>query len=97
MNFHVGQKVVCIDDEAYLGGEWHGPHPVKGSVYTVRAVGVRHPMVPEEPCINVEEIMRELDAPFLARRFRPVKETNIDVFTAMLNPSPVKKKEKADA
>jgi hypothetical protein len=38
-NFHVGQKVVCINAEPDNGGEWcSGEGPTFGAVYTVKAI-----------------------------------------------------------
>ncbi|MGE0290387.1 MAG: hypothetical protein AB7I42_25070 [Bradyrhizobium sp.] len=93
--FHVGQKVVCVDDQGH-----HAPwRPVstrgldglkRGRVYTVRAVGRYHMVA----CIWLVEIERAVDAehPHLGEpgyapiRFRPLREkkTDISVFKEML-------------
>jgi len=102
--FHLGQKVVCIDDKI--------PEPVaswdtlngltKGNIYTIRWIGMykstRHEL---HLCIRVEEIFRKpldyygIETPFNANRFKPLieKKTDISIFTSMLPPVPVKKKE----
>lgn len=78
MTFHVGQKVVCIDD---------GPTPfldavplVKGVVYTIANIGLH-----ADSAIGLDEVDAGASQWF-ANRFRPVKTTNIDVFLQMLNP-----------
>lgn len=101
--FHVGQKVVCVDDDPRdLAGrnvatlrpsiQW----PVKGHVYTIEAKAVHWNM----PVLKLIEIKngpgREKgrhinEIGFAAARFRPVVErkTDISVFKAMLNLSKV--------
>jgi len=91
MSFHVGQKVVCVDDrETNLIGLWReGFRPVKGKVYTVSATGLTHPFDPQElPCILVEELSRRVFEPIWAHRFRPIvsRKTDISIFTKMLKP-----------
>lgn len=64
---------------------------LKGDVYTVRDIGVEFGFV----CIRLKEIIRpvspytRVEAMYAAARFRPVKETSIDVFTQMLVSTPV--------
>lgn len=87
MSFHVGQKVVCVSDNVDPGEP--GPYVVKGRVYTVARVYVAW-----NDSINIE--LQELNAPeedgwdagYIAANFRPVKEINLDIFTAMLAPTP---------
>jgi hypothetical protein len=102
MTFHVGQKVVCVDDDAThflhlartglrISGSLDGLK--KGTVYTVRAAGYRESF-PGVLCVWLEEIIRPAtffgEAPYIAARFRPVVErkTCISVFTAMLDRAP---------
>jgi hypothetical protein len=103
MSFHVGQRVVCVDDKRRLKkADMSGL--TRGQIYTVRWCGVHEflPFWPETPSIRVEEIHRDqdpydlrdprlFDTPFRASRFRPVKETDISIFTAMLAPTPKQK------
>lgn len=98
MNFHVGQKVVCIDasSTSAFGTSFE---LIKRAVYTVRWVGKYYD--PPYLCIRLEEIRdrqsahnaEQLDRPFWAARFRPVVErkASIEVFTAMLTPDKVKR------
>lgn len=94
-NFHVGQKVVCVDAEFQRGDFYDATTlPVEGTVYTVRDV---FEPVPGAICIRLDEIVNDvedfecgmMEAGFMVRRFRPVVErkTDISIFKAMLNPS----------
>lgn len=81
MTFHIGQKVVCVDDVEQRCAK--GDSPVKkGSIYTVREYydffGLR--------AIRIEEIMNANDRGYHASRFRPIVErkTDISVFTEIL-------------
>ena len=99
MTFHVGQKVVCVDDgPGQLRGTrvWERPI-VNGQIYTIRWVGiapyynrlgVRLVGVDRGP----DKFNREWDdMPLNAHRFRPLieRKTDISIFTAMLKPSKV--------
>lgn len=102
MSFHVGQQVVCVDDTGWR--VWRElSRPVKGRIYTIRALSL--PCLctdPNELGLLLEEIVNPTrlclcgptEDAFFSRRFRPVRKTDISIFTAMLNPSP---KEKVDA
>lgn len=97
--FHVGQKVVCVDDKFTLP-----VHPCdrllrKGGVYTVGWVGVSTCKRDPSPTLGVHlvEIAREPSRPegralpYRATRFRPVieRKTDISIFKSMLTPSRV--------
>lgn len=88
MHFHVGQMVVCVDDslETYRHLDPHGGAgkgwPVKGRIYTVRGLGIAMGI----PGLHLEEIVREWECPFAASRFRPVKETSIEIFRKLVAP-----------
>lgn len=101
--FHVGQKVVCVDDcwgtEDSRWCRMTPNRPVLRCVYTIRLVE----MFPDGMAgfllcelRNPEGAFYEgfSEPQFGARRFRPVKTTNIEIFTAMLAPQP---KEPANA
>ena len=78
--FHVGQQVVCA---------W----PC-GCVYTIRAIAYERTYLGGLPALGiwVEEISNPIHAAtgvefgFTADRFRPVKDTSIEVFRAFLSP-----------
>lgn len=84
MTFHVGQKVVCVDDSGSI-------YPViKSQVYTISdmsqgsGLDLRTKEIRYGAGVRVEEIpMHEFDW-FAAERFRPVKTTSIEIFRAML-------------
>lgn len=93
MTFHVGQMVVCVDDKP-AAPKWGGvSFPVRGRVYTIRAV-FRHTSGADgvwlEELRNPFAAKYGLEWGYKARRFRPVKTTSIDQFTALLNPAPEK-------
>lgn len=77
--FHVGQKVVCVEPTDDL---------VKGQIYTVLSILC-------DGLIKVDRTRPGIEWLFYAHRFRPVVERNTDIsiFTALLNPSPQKVRE----
>jgi hypothetical protein len=83
-NFHVGQKVVCVDAS---DGEWNDirggatGYLVEGEVYTVASIRKE----PEVTFLRLEGVF----SGWASIRFRPVVErkTDISIFRAMLNPS----------
>lgn len=86
-NFHIGQRVVCVDDSAgrfAQGDEWH---LVKGKIYTISAVAIVRGKV---PVCQIAEHAMERGSYLLSKRFRPVDEKRIDVFRALLTPIPTK-------
>lgn len=87
-SWHVGMKVVCVDDQ------WHdptafGPCPlVAGVIYTVARIQPATGLYRggcDHICVQVAEINWERG--FAAPRFRPVqkRKTDISIFTAMLH------------
>lgn len=103
MSFHVGQRVVCIG-YALAPGQGYGTEilPVRGLVYTVRGIDLNRPYcrcrvgLRLEEIINVPRLYRGYgldEASFGADHFRPIieRKTSIDIFTAMLKPSPTKR------
>lgn len=81
--FRVGQKVVCVDAANPPSGilSRRGLPDVtlvKGNIYTVTGVGLRHPYdLTGFPCITVAE---EPDPHFYwAHRFRPLVERKTDI------------------
>lgn len=89
--FHPGQLVECIDDalptNIDLGTTIPDLHGIKkGRIYTVRWAG-RFTRNDGDTLFGVRlsEIVRpEGDVPYLADRFRPVDDSRLDVFRAML-------------
>lgn len=70
MNFHVGQKVVCVDDADQRCDPGDAP-VVKGEVYTVREAFDFFGM----PGIRIKEIRNPKDRGYHQRRFVPLTET----------------------
>jgi len=96
-NFHVGQKVVCVETWALSLGDGYGDEvgPVAGNVYTIRSIQVGRKA--REVTVRLHEITNPIrpyyiigmwEPDFNVRRFRPVKTTDISIFTAMLAPTP---------
>ena len=104
MAFHVGQKVVCVDD--IFSPSWlMAPNlPKRGHLYTIRECLIHDfPADGPTPCILLNEVRndrrrwasgRVYEPPFWTERFRPVVErkTSISIFIRMLTP----KKESAE-
>lgn len=96
VQFHVGQRVVCIDakvrfhpDEIYI---FNGMEIEEGRIYTIRDIGFDE-FHPEEVVVRLVEIYREPggdeteESGFAVDRFRPVieRKTDISIFTNILN------------
>lgn len=80
MTFHVGQKVVCVDD-SLPANPWHQQHPlVKRQIYTIHKLELQ----PDVLCLDIDGSGRQ----WQHWRFRPLveKKTDISVFTEMLTP-----------
>lgn len=98
-DWHVGQLAVCVDGREREEGQNTLCGMKQGGIYTIRAVEPEHIFAGGEfTAIWVEEIVRNtiyfgklfLDCPYAHIRFRPVRKTSIEVFTAMLNDIPQK-------
>lgn len=96
-DFHVGQKVVCINDT--FKNVSIDQLIRKGQIYTVRWVGMySHYVDGEFLGIKLEEIHRgdddgpegygAADMPYRASRFRPLVEDKISMFRKLLAPKP---------
>lgn len=99
-NFRVGQKVVCVDDG---WANWQLADmrsagissPIKGEIYTVRAVetlqGEAHVWLAEivNPIVDYSDVGQN-EQGWAPELFRPVVErkTDISVFTRLLNTTP---------
>jgi hypothetical protein len=98
-SWHVGMKVVCVDDELENCGEIY---PKLDEVYTIRSINPDLDGGPV-PFIRFEEVRNALqfyaegfdECEFIASNFRPVltRKTDISIFTAMLRPIDAKLKE----
>lgn len=93
-NFHVGQKVVCVDGKPYSELTKGGWCPHTGGVYTIRSIFLWD----EKPFLRLDEY-HDTGRPngpwgeggWNALRFRPVvqRKTDISVFKDMLIPRQV--------
>ena len=93
-NFRIGQKVVCVNDDQQGQGYTDEIWPVKGQVYTVRAID-------DLDCLLLNEIHNRAvddleydeagEISFWEGMFRPAVEpkTDISIFTKMLDGSRV--------
>ncbi len=93
MTFHVGMKVVCVDDD--FGKNHNGELlPKLNQIYTIRTIE-ENPFKPGNFGIRLFEIVNHMfeydddfaECRFSALQFRPVVErkTDISIFTKMLN------------
>jgi len=93
MNFHVGQRVVCVCVNFSREPVWRSVvhrFPELGSVYTIRSICEVDDLIG----FCFEEIINPpghfsrgfVEPAFDSRRFRPVRTTNIDLFRALLVP-----------
>lgn len=91
--FHVGQLVVCTYDMSGVASSRKRGEkaPIKGNVYTVRAVmaskdypGTLRILLEEIVNPSIQYIDTVGEANFPAAAFRPAQETNIDVFKKVL-------------
>jgi hypothetical protein len=111
--FYVGRKVVYVNGHFRRDGllPWYHATalPQVGGVYKIRHIFDARPFGYDEPGILLVEVVNpvlEYVAPggdytgeqfFLASRFRPLHDTNIEVFTQMLEPVPQEPAELVDA
>jgi hypothetical protein len=89
--FHVGQLVICINDNFEIRYPVCG-YPIRNGIYTIRALVV----TPWGPGLHLYEIQNPQmffkydifdELAFKEKRFRPVaKKTDISVFTKLLAP-----------
>ena len=100
--FEIGQQVVCIKDTWWLvEGITFKQLPIAGSVYTIRGFLPNSLFTNLETGLGLyfEEIYCSInlynqECAWDSRCFRPVKKTDISIFTQMLKPiDKVKKKE----
>lgn len=86
--FHVGQKVVCVDD-APRKWDLTPSQLSKGSVYTLTSIVSHH--VFGVGVTLAEVIPAPPNDGWHIERFRPVVTTDISIFQAMLVPTPKEK------
>lgn len=90
-DFHVGQLVVCVDDKPREPKMAHLiAWPVKGLVYTIRGFAETTDGLGLyiEEIVNTKQPLRGGgfgEPAYYPERFRPVRKTSIEAFSAMLN------------
>lgn len=96
-DYHIGQQVVCVG--RFKPSEHPMIYPEVGGIYTIR--GFQDTLKDDELIfIWLEEIVNPpvewengtYEPSFDLRGFRPVRKTDISVFTEMLNPTKVEEK-----
>lgn len=89
--FDVGQRVVCIVDAEWVLAVTQvpctGALPVKGCVYTIRSITAAV-VVYGGKVVDLWLELHELSGEYEASAFRPVRNTDISVFTDLLAPTP---------
>lgn len=87
MSFHVGQRVVCVDDSPVEGRIWYDGKPQISAVYTI--VGIEYGRYGPYQTFLFAELSRQSGRGYAAWRFRPVieRKTDISILTALLNPA----------
>lgn len=92
MSFHVGQKVVCINDDwTHPLRRLVGTVPRKGAIYHVRGFDRFAPaFIYLVEIVNMVPPTFTSEPAFLAESFRPIVErkTDISIFTKLLAPNP---------
>ncbi len=94
--FHIGQKMVCINDKPMLFTRSDVISIVNGRIYTIRGIDLDGCAVDGIPGLWLEEVVDQpertclgvRERSYCASRFRPVRTTDISIFTAMLAPTP---------
>lgn len=88
-DWHVGQQIVCVEQ---FHGELGETLPIVGCVYTIRDIAV----FDDKIGFHLEEIVNPpmayrrgiRECHFWCKGFRPVRRTDISVFTRLLEPTP---------
>ena len=105
MDLRVGQKVICINARHPDLALYDEALPTEGAIYTIRAIVLWSLRGGDEDGLHLVEIVNTprvyftpsgrvlAELIFRVSRFRPVRETNIDVFLKMLEPAPVQEAE----
>lgn len=86
--WHIGQRVVCVDDKGF--NEKGLIYPIKGKVYTIREV--KYYPDGDFYSFRLEEIVNQPkeykqgygEKAFREFRFKPLDEKRLDIFRAML-------------
>jgi hypothetical protein len=94
MSFHVGQQVVCVNDQFSQREDWRATvrsFPKLHGIYTIREIFEYEPLIGftfveiSNPCAHFSKGYHE--PAFNSMNFRPVRKTSIDVLRKLLAPS----------
>jgi hypothetical protein len=94
MGWHVGQRVVCINDVFSPCAYWRravSAFPRLRAIYTIRNIREAHGLIGlcfyeiVSPPAQFSEGF--VEPAFNSKNFRPVRRTNIDAFTKLLAPT----------
>lgn len=100
--FHVGQKVVCVDDSGQRLMSEDERAVVKAHVYTIREIDSGRQGDDLRGGLRLVEIRNPtvftrfgwIERWYHPQRFRPVRETDISIFTKLLDDVPLHVKER---
>lgn len=95
-NFHVGQRVACINAKRCKDADGR-TQISEGCVYTIDWCGVDEDGNYILILVGIKRLWFGRNFGYFATRFRPLIETDISIFQAMLSPTPVKQRESEDA
>lgn len=99
IDWKIGQQVVCINADYTKwtdhSKQWIPNKPIEGSIYTIRSIfPYPWPKPPDTICLHLEELVNLVwpnkspigfvEPGFWSARFRPTKETSIEIFEALL-------------
>lgn len=95
VEFDIGKMVVCINDTWVQERRYGERMPYKGQVLTIRSIEINSE--DDRPYLRFEEIVNPIaeypsgthECRFLAFQFRPVRKTDISVFTELLETPPL--------
>jgi hypothetical protein len=93
MTFHVGQQVVCVNDNFSPRVAWrrtvrtfprlHAVYTIRGICHSGGLVGLYFCEIENPPALFGDGLA---EAAFNSRNFRPVRKTSIDIFEKLLAP-----------
>jgi hypothetical protein len=94
MSFHIGQQVVCINDEFSPCPYWRravSAFPKLHMIYTIRDIREAHGLLGlcfyEIVSRRAQFAEGYVEPAFNSKNFRPVKHTSIEVFEKLLVPA----------
>lgn len=89
--FHVGMRVVCVDDNFLSHGTRGEITPSNGGIYTIREITPRYAFRLVEIVNKPLEYKQGFgECSFQPRRFRPAHENRMDELRTLLAPVPSK-------